>query len=85
MPDSGRNRVGSQQRSWQAVRVLAVVLVMLALSLPAAAGSGRVKRRDSAIDFTNDLAKALSEEIIAELWSNGMVAHTSRSDVLAYP
>jgi len=43
------------------VRVLAVVCVMLALSLPAAAGSGRVKKRDSAIDFTNDLDKALAQ------------------------
>jgi thiol-disulfide isomerase/thioredoxin len=43
------------------VRVLAAVFVMLALSLPAAAGSGRVKKRDSAIDFTNDLDKALAQ------------------------
>ena len=43
------------------VRVLAAVCVMLALSLPAAAGSGRVKKRDSAIDFTNDLDKALAQ------------------------
>jgi len=59
MRDNGRDRVGSQWRSLHAVRVLAAVLVMLTLSLPAAAGSGRVKKRDSAIDFTTDLDKGL--------------------------
>ncbi|MDB4306157.1 DUF3187 family protein [bacterium] len=47
--------------SWHAVRVLAAVLVTLTLSLPAAAGSGRVKEPDSALDFTNDLDKALEQ------------------------
>jgi len=59
MRDSGRYRIGPNRKSWLAVRVLAAVLVMLTLSLPAAAGSGRVKKRDSAIDFTTDLDKGL--------------------------
>ena len=61
MQDNGRDRVVFQWRSWHLVRVLAAVSVMLALSLPAAAGSGKVKKRDSAIDFTADLDKALAQ------------------------
>ena len=41
--------------------VTVVVAVILALSLPAAAGSGRVKKRDSALDFTSDLKNALEQ------------------------
>ena len=61
MRDNERDRVGFRIRSWPVVRVLAAVLVMLTLNMPAAAGSGRVKKRDSAIDFTNDLDKALEQ------------------------
>ena len=61
MRDSGRDGIGPNGRSWHAVRGLAAVLVMLALSLPAAAGSGRVKKRDSAIDFTANLDKAIEQ------------------------
>jgi thiol-disulfide isomerase/thioredoxin len=39
----------------------ATVAVMLALSLSAAADPGRVKKRDSAIGFTNDLDDALEQ------------------------
>lgn len=61
MRDSGREGIDSNWRSRHAVRMLAAVLVMLALSLPAAAGSGRVKKRDSAIDFTTNLDNALEQ------------------------
>ena len=61
MRDNERDRVGFRFRSWHAVRVLATVLVISTLSLPAAAGSGRVKKRDSALDFTNGLDKALEQ------------------------
>jgi thiol:disulfide interchange protein len=41
--------------------VTMVVAVMLALSLPAAAGSERVKKRDSALNFTSDLDNAIEQ------------------------
>ncbi len=41
--------------------VTAAVAVMLALGLPAAADSGRVKKRDSGIDFTHDIDQALMQ------------------------
>jgi len=40
---------------------LAAALVMLGLSLPAAADTGRVKKRDSQIDFSHDLDGALEQ------------------------
>jgi len=50
-----------QQAYSKKLWVTAAVAVMLALSLPAAAESGRTKKRDSAIDFTNELDKALEQ------------------------
>lgn len=43
------------KNSW----VTAAVAVMLAVSVPVAAESGRVKKRDSAIEFSHDLESAL--------------------------
>ncbi|MFV2071945.1 MAG: DUF3187 family protein [Thermoanaerobaculales bacterium] len=43
------------------VRVLAAMVVALAMSLTAAAGSGRTKKRDSVIAFSTDLEKALEQ------------------------
>ena len=41
--------------------VTALVAIMLTLSLPATADSGRVKKRDSALDFTSDLDRAIEQ------------------------
>jgi len=53
----GTRRTSYAKKLW----VTAAVAVTLALSLPVAADSGRVKKRDSAIVFSNDLDSALEQ------------------------
>jgi thiol-disulfide isomerase/thioredoxin len=52
-------RPSCSKKMWMTTTV--AVVMVLALSLPATADSGRVKKRDSALDFTNDLDNALEQ------------------------
>ena len=61
MQENVRDGNRSLLRAWYGLGVVVMALVVMGVSLPAVADSGRVKKRDSRIEFTHDLDGALEQ------------------------